>query len=108
MPDRKPTSDQLRDAIDRGEAGDKVNFSDPSAAPLGTDDEAAGTPPSEAQRRRAYEAEVAHPARDGAAEPERERRTPSALQPGGTPLRFAGLGVLALVVLIAGVVLVAI
>ena len=35
---------QLRDRIDRGGAGDKVAFSDPAAAPLGTDDEAAGTP----------------------------------------------------------------
>ncbi|MEQ3749229.1 MAG: hypothetical protein ABNH26_07605 [Celeribacter sp.] len=40
---------QLRDEIDRGGAGDKVAFSDPSAAPLGTDDEAAGTPPSRGQ-----------------------------------------------------------
>jgi hypothetical protein len=32
----------LRAAIDRGETGDKVAFPDPAAAPLGTDDEAAG------------------------------------------------------------------
>lgn len=49
-PLRKPepfTSDQLRDAIDHGETADKVNFPDPAAAPLGTDDEAAGAPPSQ-------------------------------------------------------------
>lgn len=40
-----PTSAQLRDAIDRGRTGSKVPFEDPAAAPLGTDDEAAGTPP---------------------------------------------------------------
>jgi hypothetical protein len=108
MPDENPTSDRLRDAIDRGEGGDKVNFSDPAAAPLGTDDEAAGTPPTEAQLRRAHEAEIEHPARERAAEPDRERRTPGALQPGGTPLRFAGLGVLAAVVLIAAVILLAV
>lgn len=34
---------RLRDAIDRGLTGDKVPASDPAAAPLGTDDEAAGT-----------------------------------------------------------------
>ncbi|MDR6954872.1 hypothetical protein J2X65_004248 [Ancylobacter sp. 3268] len=38
------TSDQLRTEIDRGRAGDKVPFRDPAAAPLGTDDEAAGLP----------------------------------------------------------------
>lgn len=41
------TSEGLRSRLDRGRAGDKVDFPDPSAAPLGTDDEAAGTPPSE-------------------------------------------------------------
>ena len=40
---------QLRDRIDRGAGGDKVAFQDPAAAPLGTDDEAAGTPPSARQ-----------------------------------------------------------
>jgi hypothetical protein len=36
--------DQLRWAIDRGRTGDKVAYPDPAAAPLGTDEEAAGTP----------------------------------------------------------------
>ncbi|EFH10881.1 hypothetical protein ACFFMP_03000 [Pseudoroseomonas cervicalis] len=39
-------SDLLRQDINRGSTGDKVNFTDPAAAPLGADDEAAGTPPS--------------------------------------------------------------
>lgn len=40
---------QLKDDIDNGRTGDKVGGFDPGAAPLGTDDEAAGTPvPSEA------------------------------------------------------------
>lgn len=38
--------DPLRDAIDTGRTGDKVAFPDPAAAPLGTDEEAAGTPVS--------------------------------------------------------------
>ena len=42
---RGVTMDALRDSIDRGETGDKVPASDPAAAPLGTDDEAAGAPP---------------------------------------------------------------
>jgi cobalamin biosynthesis Mg chelatase CobN len=40
------TTDRLRDDIDSGRTQDKVATSDPAAAPLGTDEEAAGTPPS--------------------------------------------------------------
>ena len=36
---------QLRADIDSGRTGDKVSAADPAMAPLGTDDEAAGTPP---------------------------------------------------------------
>lgn len=38
------TTGQLRDDIDSSRTGHKVSGSDPAAAPLGTDDEAAGTP----------------------------------------------------------------
>lgn len=40
---------RVRDRIDRGEEDDKVNFPDPAAAPLGTDEEAGGgrTPPED-------------------------------------------------------------
>jgi cobalamin biosynthesis Mg chelatase CobN len=41
-----PTTEQLRRDIDAGRAGSKVKAPDPAAAPLGTDDEAAGTPAS--------------------------------------------------------------
>lgn len=51
MKQRPPTSDQLRDDIDRGRSGDKIAAGDPAAAPLGTDDEAGGAPPTAAQRR---------------------------------------------------------
>lgn len=47
---KTPTTDQLRIRIDRGETGDKVAGSDPAAAPLGTDDEAGGFPPTEQER----------------------------------------------------------
>lgn len=43
------TADKLRAEIDNGRAGDKVPASDPAAAPLGTDDEAAGKPPTREQ-----------------------------------------------------------
>src|SRR5205085_2497152 len=34
---------RIRTAIDSGRTGDKVDYPDPAAAPLGTDEEAAGT-----------------------------------------------------------------
>jgi hypothetical protein len=40
------TVDKLRTDIDSGRTGDKVPAVDPAAAPLGTDDEAAGFPPT--------------------------------------------------------------
>ena len=41
--------DQLRHEIDTGRTGDKVQASDPAAAPLGTDAEAGGTPVTKAE-----------------------------------------------------------
>ena len=52
------TSAKLRDEIDHGQAGDKVSFPDPAAAPLGTDDEAAGHPPTPEQIAMARRLEV--------------------------------------------------
>ena len=62
------TADALRHALDRGEGGDKVDFSDPAAAPLGTDDEAAGFPPTSAQVAEAGRHEL------GAHRPSEEKR----------------------------------
>jgi hypothetical protein len=39
-----PTTAQLKGDIDSGRTGDKTEVFDPGLAPLGTDDEAAGTP----------------------------------------------------------------
>jgi hypothetical protein len=52
------TAEQLRIAIDQGNAGDKVDASDPAAAPLGTDDEAGGNSNSASQVRLAAAHEV--------------------------------------------------
>ncbi len=41
---KRSTVEQLRDDIDHGRTGDKVDAPDPAAAPLGADEEAAGTP----------------------------------------------------------------
>jgi len=52
------TTERLRADIDTGRTGDKVAASDPAAAPLGTDDEAAGRPASEHSVARARGNEV--------------------------------------------------
>ena len=58
MSKRKSTSAQLRGDIDRGLTGDKVAAADPAAAPLGTDEEAAGTPLSPEVIAEAHEREL--------------------------------------------------
>jgi hypothetical protein len=55
---RKDNVDRFRKDIDRGRAGDKTDYPDPAAAPLGTDDEAGGHPATEEQLRIAREAEI--------------------------------------------------
>jgi hypothetical protein len=45
-----PTLDRFRDDIDRGLEADKVPGFDPAAAPLGTDAEAGGFPPTRWER----------------------------------------------------------
>ena len=49
--------DEFRHAIDTGRTGDKVAHPDPAAAPLGTDDEAAGTPVTQERLNMAWAAE---------------------------------------------------
>lgn len=58
MSDERDTSDRLRKDIDRGKGGDKVGFPDPAAAPLGTDAEAGGNPPTREELKIAREQEV--------------------------------------------------
>jgi hypothetical protein len=62
------TADRLRKDIDRGLTGDKTDYPDPAAAPLGTDAEAGGNPPTAEQMRIARDAETRRPS---------ERDTPS-------------------------------
>jgi hypothetical protein len=53
--------DEFRSKIDSGLTGDKMPWPDPAAAPLGTDDEAGGAPPTRAQVAMAYRQEVGRP-----------------------------------------------
>jgi hypothetical protein len=59
----RSTISQLRDDIDAGRTGDKVDWPDPAAAPLGTDEEAAGTPPDPWAVETARRIEVSRPSK---------------------------------------------
>jgi hypothetical protein len=64
------TTDEIRSAIDSGRTGGKVEGSDPAAAPLGSDTEAAGRPATQQQLDIASENEAESP---GRAHPKRNR-----------------------------------
>lgn len=64
-----PPAAGLGDDLDRGRGRDKNPYPDPSAAPLGTDDEAAGTPISPEQLRMAREHELRKDATTDSAAP---------------------------------------
>jgi hypothetical protein len=55
--ERGANAAQLKADIDAGRTGDKVGGFDPGAAPLGTDEEAGGAPPSPGEVALAREAE---------------------------------------------------
>lgn len=99
----RPTTDMLRDAIDRGEAGDKVNNPDPAAAPLGTDAEAGGAPATSAEVDMASRHEVRQPPQASGSQIEPRNQTASggfaALGP--QPVIWIGVGFVVLLVLAA-------
>jgi hypothetical protein len=93
------TADALRHSLDRGRGGDKTDFADPAAAPLGTDDEASGHPPGREQLRMAAAAELAARPDEG----QRDRRTPGERLNGGSMLPLVLLVVLVVVALLVAV-----
>ena len=88
-------SEQLRNDIDRGKTGDKVPFRDPAAAPLGSDDEAAGHPPGPeaVARARAQESQTDAPDHPNATEQSRDSFNAQKQ----TPLPGIGIGFAVLV-----------
>ena len=72
------TAAQLRHDIDSGLTGDKVNFFDPAAAPLGTDEEAGGFPPTPEEIYQARMTERSPPY----AAPGADERTPGGMEYG--------------------------
>ena len=75
------TAQELKGAIDSGRTGDKVAFMDPGAAPLGTDDEAAGTPDTAERVALAMREEIENGFSGDPAAAERRRRKASATRP---------------------------
>ena len=98
MSDLPRTTDALRSDIDSAKTGDKIDFPDPAMVPLGTDDEAAGTPPTAAQIRAAAEAEVS---------PVRRRRDANRQSVEGFPWPYLAI-IVPLIVIILGVIWVAV
>ena len=92
------TADALRHALDRGQGGDKIDFMDPAAAPLGTDDEAGGNPPTREQMLEAARRELG-PARSP--HERRVRRTIPLRAKDGVGLGLVLVAVLLVVVLLA-------
>lgn len=72
---QKPTISRLRDDIDRGLTGDKVSAPDPATSPLGTDEEAAGTPVPPEALAQAHAYETTGPTSSGQGRPDLRRDT---------------------------------
>jgi hypothetical protein len=89
-----PTTDQLRADIDSGRTGSKISKGDPAASPLGTDDEAAGTPASGSEVATARAAEV-----------KTSSKSPPEAAPSGPLMRYWPFLVIGVVAVLAFVVL---
>jgi len=97
---------RLRAQIDEGQAGDKVDFPDLAAAPLGTDDEAAGQTPQGVALKSPGSAPGSAPVQPAAPPPdpsqigEEDHRYPTNRLPTGNTwkLVFGGMALLAVVV----------
>lgn len=74
------TASRLRRDLDSGRGNDKVDYPDPATAPLGTDDEAAGTPITPEQAEMARDQEIRHSARAAPPPDQRPSKTPAIAQ----------------------------
>ncbi|WP_071796830.1 hypothetical protein [Natronohydrobacter thiooxidans] len=97
------TPSRLRRDIDAGEGRDKIAFPDPAAAPLGTDDEAAGAPVTDRQARIAHQHEIQDRSDRDLGEAQSTHLGPPARQGRGSKLLQPRLGplLLALALVIA-------
>jgi hypothetical protein len=103
-PPRAARTEELRKDIDEGKTGDKVPFRDPAAAPLGSDDEAAGHPPTPEAVALARENEIRTDAADHPNATEQGRDSFNAQKQSPWPGIAIGLAV----IVIAGIAIAAI
>src|SRR5215211_4485629 len=97
----RPTTAMLKGDIDSGRTGDKNPVFDPGLSPLGTDDEAAGRPPSAfrvalARRYESVERWVGNARKSGAAHNKQD----------GFPVVYVGFIVVVGIVILGGIALV--
>ena len=97
----RPTTAMLKGDIDSGRTGDKNPVFDPGLSPLGTDDEAAGRPPSALRVALARRTETVGRWSQGAARP-----APRTHKHDGLPVVFIGFIVAVAVALVVGMWLV--
>lgn len=90
----RPAPARLRDKIDSGATGEKVGFSDPAAAPLGTDAEAGGA------RLSAAEMAKIDPVANS---DQMEKPTPAERYSGLSATRIVGMIAVAILVLALGI-----
>lgn len=83
-----PTTDQIRNAIDSGMTGEKVEFPDPAAAPLGTDAEAGGNTPTRTERAMESKAQIEEPPR---------------VPPNGVAMYLAAIAAVGLAIVLIGI-----
>ncbi len=92
----EPTTAMLKADIDSGRTGDKVEVFDPGLSPLGTDDEAAGRPPSAFRVALARQTETFQRWRAG------HRTSAAHLKRDGFPTGFVGFIVAVGLILVGG------
>jgi hypothetical protein len=101
-PATRPTTDQLRDDIDSGRTGDKVGYTDPASAPLGTDAEAGGfrPPPGEVSQARATETARPDAPKADTGRPVTSERAPATDKAGGNKMIWWIVGAIVVILLL--------
>jgi hypothetical protein len=91
-----PNATHLKEGLAGNVAAGKVNIFDPAAAPLGTDDEAAGNPASPEQLQKA----ALH---EAAPQDDREHAISAQVRPGWRPYHIYLVGTLAVLVIVIAI-----
>jgi hypothetical protein len=91
-----PNATHLKEGLAGNIAAGKLNIFDPAAAPLGTDEEAAGNPPTQEQLKTA----ALH---EAAPHGDREHAISAHVRPGWQPYRVYLVGTLAVLIIVIAI-----